>query len=446
MAQTPNFDVKNQFPAGELISGLQRKAEIENQQRIAEYNQKIQMVQTVVDGASKTVSGMVEYSKQRQRRDFINTLADSLSSNLMPNLNPGKSSLFPGQDLQTASYDPSGNAGMAAAVQINPEPFIKQMAESQYNTPKTTQLQTKTVNVTDMDGTTTPTEAVFDPSRNRWLEANTNQPITGKISPYSPTTDTNLSDADRKRLTPLAKAVIEGRATPSAVTSARGGDRQKLSLVTAELDPNFDLSLAPQRIATRKDFSSAGKSGQSLSSLNTALGHLDRMYENGQALDNTDLQLWNKYKNLAFKQTGNAKVDRLLADRDAVTSELGRVFQTTGVVTQEERNEFRARLSEASSPEQIKSVADEWINLLKSRTDTFKSNWDQTMSGVETPVPIINKKTKAILIKHGFDPVTLEKSEKASDTPSASIPAGLQATIDSLKAQGHKVISIKKVR
>ena len=113
MAQTPNFDVKNQFPAGELISGLQRKAEIENQQRIAEYNQKIQIVQTVVDGASKTVSGMVEYSKQRQRRDFINTLADSLSSNLMPNLNPGKSSLFPGQDLQTASYDPSGNAGMA---------------------------------------------------------------------------------------------------------------------------------------------------------------------------------------------------------------------------------------------------------------------------------------------------------------------------------------------
>lgn len=401
-----------------ILSGLQRKAQIE-QAAAAETKQqeKAQWLQ-VAKFSSKAVSNNIEYTKQKQKQDFINTLSDSLASQLTP---LGASQIFQNQapgtigprnqtskTIPVASFDPQKSDMVRAAVQLNPEAFSQQYAESIFNKPKPLALQVKSVLV---DGN--PTEASFDPATNSWFDTN-NQKITGKITPLSQQVAGELTEADRRRLMPLAKAVVEGRASPSTLVSARGAEKEKLSLLAAEIDPNFDLSLAPQRIATRKDFSSGGKSGQSLASLNTALGHLDTMVESGTKLNNSQLKLWNRVKNTAKRETGDPAVDKMLAARDAVTSELGRVFQATGVVTDSERHEFRARLSEASSPEQIRAVAETWIDLLKSRTDTLKANWEQSMGGNEPPVPFINTKTKRVLEKHGYDAKTLEKTDQIS--------------------------------
>jgi ElaB/YqjD/DUF883 family membrane-anchored ribosome-binding protein len=212
----------------------------------------------------------------------------------------------------------------------------------------------------------------------------------------------------------------------------RGGDKEKVAMIGAEKYPNFDLSQVPQRVATRKDFSSAGKSGQSISSLNMVVGHLGRLFDNGESLNNNGLMLWNRVKNTASKQTGNPQVDQMLADRDAVTSELGRVFQTSGVVTQEERESFRQRMSEASSADQIKAVSEEWIHLMKSRLDVLKGNWSNSMGGVKEPVAFVQPQTKSVLVKHGFDPDSLEDVGNKSQGGKSGLSPSEQAEFDVL--------------
>lgn len=389
-----------------IVSGLQRKAQIEQAAR-AEAKQQEQAAWTqVAQQTSIAVSNNIAYTKEKQKRDFIKTLADSMASS--QSISNPTTALVGNKPVSVASFDPQKNDMMRAAVELDPGSFTKQYAEAAFEKPKpvTRSLQAKSVLV---DGV--PTEASFDPATNGWYDQ-TGTPITGKITPISQQVAGEITDADRKRLTPLAKAVIEGRASPSALVNARGPEKEKLAIIASELDPNFDLSVGPQRIATRKDFSSGGKSGQALTSLNTVIGHLDTLAENGKALNNSDLQIWNKTKNTAKRQTGSAAVDKMLAARDAVTSELAKVFQGSGVVTESERTEFRRRMSEASSPEQIREVSETWIDLMKSRTDALKSNWDQSMGGVEPPVPFVNAKSKKILEKHGYDPKTLEKREK----------------------------------
>lgn len=119
---TPNFDFKGQFPTGELVSGLQRKAEVENQQKVDEFNRSQQLVKDSVAQASQVVSGMVAHAKDQQKQSFIKTLADSLaqSGSLTSNATPGASSHIKAP-FQTASFDQNKFDSIHSATMLNPE-------------------------------------------------------------------------------------------------------------------------------------------------------------------------------------------------------------------------------------------------------------------------------------------------------------------------------------
>ena len=59
-------------------------------------------------------------------------------------------------------------------------------------------------------------------------------------------------------------------------------------LAAAPMDPSWDPSVVPQRIAMRKAFAS-GPDAQSLVASSTAINHIDLLKSKVAALDNTDV-------------------------------------------------------------------------------------------------------------------------------------------------------------
>lgn len=426
--EIPDFTVKTRpIDPTALATILQRKAEMEQQQRNLQQQRQDQMIAGIapaIEAGQHIATNMMSLSEKRNQAKGLSDLTNLLSQPEPSTPSPtASSSALPTQGTFGVQPSPEQvndvqnqtqarqRALVTALAQANPDEFTKKMLDQQFSEPKASlSLEQK-----DVLHNGEPTTALFDKTTGNYYDASNKQQLTGTIKPYSPANDTELTDADRKRLGPLAQAVIEGRATPSALVNARGNDKAKLSQLAAEKDPSFDLSLAPQRIATRKDFSSSGKSGQALTSLNTVMGHLDTLNNAADKLDNKQVTKYNTIANYVKNNIGKPEVKQFNAAKVMVVSELGKIAQGSGVVTNEERKQFDDQISDASSPEQVKGVTKTWIDLMKSRTDALKANWNQTMPGIQPPVPFINDKTKKILVKRGYNPNTLEPNDSASN-------------------------------
>lgn len=360
------------------------------------------------------VSGMVTQAEKRKTTDLV-----AQAKTLLSKPAPSPTVVPEGPTMDNSLLAPVPNPEVAdrkkamlnIAGALAPRELGEQVAKQAFpEAPKAVNpanLQSKSILLNGQ-----PAEALFNPDNGTFSDPISKQPLTGDIKPYSSTVQTELTDADRKRLLPLAKAVVEGRALPSALVNTRGGDKEKLAQVVAETDPQFDLSMAPQRVATRKDFSSGGQTGKTLTSLNTVIGHLDTLADKIQALDNNKVVKANKLANYLQSETGNPAVTGFNATKALVVGELGKVAQGSGVVTNEERHQFEESLNSSQSKEQAQEAVDTFIDLMKSRTDSIKANWEQTMGGNTPPVPFINAKSKEKLVKHGYDPETLEKKQK----------------------------------
>lgn len=252
--------------------------------------------------------------------------------------------------------------------------------------------------------------------------------------------DIELTDADRKSLMPLAKALVEGRATPGQMVNARGMAKQKITMLAAEIDPNFDFTQMPTRQKVRNDFAPNGTMGKALTSLNTVIGHLDTMGEAANKLNNKALVKYNSLGNYISKNIGNPEVTNFNAARNLVIGELGKIAQGTGVVTNEERTMFQKDLENSNSIEQINGVVNTYMDLIKSRTDAIKGNWTQTFPMTQPPIPFINEKAKAKLIKHGYDPISLEKKEEGQQGSGGATPQVGQSY------NGAKITNVKRIK
>lgn len=441
MANVPDFTVKTKpLDAGTVAQILQRKAEIENQQNqqaLNNSNDRTKRIMDAITTGQQVASNMMTLAEKRQNLNENNSeLAGQQKVQSLLTTPPptapaptASSSALPDAGTFPVQPSPEQNQGYAdqmtkrkndlvsALIQSNPKQVTQDLAKSQLTPPKDT-TENPTFQSKSVLYNGEPKEVIFNPKNSNYYDPVTKAPLTGKIEPYNAmTAPTDLTDADRKRLGPLAQAVIEGRATPGALVNARGSDKAKLSQLAAEKDPTFDLSLAPQRIAVRKDFAPAGKSGQALTSLNTVIGHLDTLDQKINALDNGQITKLNSIKNYALKNVGKPEVSGFLATKGLVNAEMAKIAQGSGIVSNEERGEFSNALDTASSPAQAHEVISTWMDLMKSRTDALKANWKQTMGDLTPPTPFINDKSKAKLVKHGYNPDTLEKTGASSDRP-----------------------------
>ncbi len=431
----PDFTVKTPAVNPEAFANvLQRKRQIENeqnQQALNNYNDKMKRISDAIMAGQTVANNALTLAEKRQ------TLADQRTASAgQAKVQQILTSPEPQAPTPTAS---SSMLPAAGTFPVQPSPEQTQSFEAQkakrINDLKAALIQSDRKGVTDIyakqmfnpekptmslepqdvmvDGVRT--KAAFNKANLAYYDVNTRQPITGHITPIVPAAeDTEITDKDRAELTPLAKKLVEGSAKPGDLVNARGTRKEKVARIAAEIDPNFDLTTVAQRVAVRKDFAPGGKSSANLTSQNTIIGHLDTLDSAFNDLDNKAVTKENSVINYLKKNVGKPEVSKVIAAKAAVINEMGKQFQGSGVVSNDEREQFSKALNESSSPAQAHAVIDTWIDLMKSRSDALKANWNQTMPGIEPPTPFINDKSKKLLTKHGYDPVTLEKSGKGS--------------------------------
>lgn len=179
----------------------------------------------------------------------------------------------------------------------------------------------------------------------------------------------------------------------------RGNVRLEYIAAAKQLDPSFDETQIPARRAIRIDFT-AGKTSQNIRALNTGIGHLDTLMTFGQELDNNPIQAFNRLKQWYARQTGKAAPDKFDAARNAISGEIAAILKSSGA-TDQEISGIKNTINTAQSPEQLQGVDTAYTDIMASRLNAIKGQWEAVMPN--TPFTFIYPKQQMILTKYGYD-------------------------------------------
>ncbi len=168
----------------------------------------------------------------------------------------------------------------------------------------------------------------------------------------------------------------------------------------ALFDPSFDNQNYPIRQALRKSFTS-GADAKNITSLNTAVHHLDQLDNSMTALGNRSMPLWNTLANKFEAATGDPKLIRAANDLNAVKGELAATFNGTGA-TDQEIKAWEGGFSSSSSPAQAKASIQEGVKLLQGRLDALIDKYQAGM-GTTRDLQILSPKSIQTLQKLGVD-------------------------------------------
>jgi hypothetical protein len=138
------------------------------------------------------------------------------------------------------------------------------------------------------------------------------------------------------------------------------------------------VGIASQK-ALQRDFTS-GKEARTLNSFNTAEDHLQQLQSAANALQNGDIQVFNRFGNAYAAATGDPAPTNFAAVKNAVAGEVGKTFQG-GSVTEGERGALDAAISGASSPAQLSGVIQSYRALMQSKRQALQSQYQQGRQG-----------------------------------------------------------------
>jgi hypothetical protein len=199
-----------------------------------------------------------------------------------------------------------------------------------------------------------------------------------------------------------------------------------------EMSPGFDLKQYETRQKVMNSYSS-GKDKDNIVRLNTAVDHLEKLKQAGDALNNTDFRLVNGVKNWLNYQGGDPKLAAYSKAVKAVSGEMSTVFKNTSG-TDQEITKWEESLSTAESPRQIQANFDALVNLMRGRVDALDSNYEKAM-GKSYPGGLFNPKSRAIIQKLGTIDLGSNSTEKQE--AAASVPAGRVLMIGPDGREGH---------
>lgn len=174
------------------------------------------------------------------------------------------------------------------------------------------------------------------------------------------------------------------------MTSMSSRNQHTLDVMRAAnlVDPSFTPSAYPARVATAKDFSPAGKSGQTLVAINTSASHLADLKKAYQDLDNSGFTSWNWLANKAagqFDTKTHAALNRFQTALNAVAPELAKIYSGTGTVAEGEIKHRRDAFNPNDGPEAMKAALQEAASLIKGKSDSLIAAYQQTMGSKKPP-------------------------------------------------------------
>lgn len=213
------------------------------------------------------------------------------------------------------------------------------------------------------------------------------------------------------------KAVAEGRLGLNAF-STRNNQRARISAMVQQYDPSASATTLPIREALQKSFTSGPDAGN-ITSLNTVIGHLGRLSDAAQALNNRGFTPWNTVANATESTFGDKAVTNFNQAKTAVASELAKLFKGTGSPTTVEIHEWEKPIDSSNSPEQLQASIQGALELMKSRADALRQKYENGFAKPNEKA-WLGPQQRAILRKLGVEPGSLDP---ASATPGAQPPA-----------------------
>lgn len=321
-----------------------------------------------------------------------------------------------------AGDDPKIYAGIAAQLHADPEkvtpanvrgkvmkyaseqginPLFNQEAAAKVATAQATAAKTQgeanQLNIFNPTNNTPPTQGV--PGTNA-------APAVGGNNTSIPPTNmsANGRNDDYLNALPMAistqvKALADGKMQfPSGMAIQKPYWQQMLQAV-GQYDPSFDAVNYNARSATRKDFTS-GKSAQNITSLNTAIGHLDALDKAFAGLKNSDYPIYNSIANAVGRNIGNTDIQTAVKDVNskaiAVSGELAKVFRSTGM-SQKEIEDWKDQISPNNSPAENKKVIESAIDLMNSRLDAVGEQYNKGMGTTADSLQLLSPKAQKII-------------------------------------------------
>lgn len=133
-----NFNYQSPVNPAAEAQLAQRKAEIEQADKARHEQNTLTAAEQGVKAASDVVTGMIENSKARQTRQFVDSLADSLAASSAIKANQSPTKMGAGF-ASTASFDPTQADAMRAAVHLNHLKAADTYIKANFETPKPTE-------------------------------------------------------------------------------------------------------------------------------------------------------------------------------------------------------------------------------------------------------------------------------------------------------------------
>lgn len=179
------------------------------------------------------------------------------------------------------------------------------------------------------------------------------------------------------------------------MTSLRNNERQIVTEMASQVDPTYDSSQFSAKQASMKYFQGGGKGGQTINSLNTAIGHLYTLKQIGDQLGNGNFTPANAFKNDISTKFGSAKANNFNTVANAVAGEMSNVFKNSGA-TDDEIQSWRKTLDASMSPAQLQGAIDEMITLMSSRLQALQGQYENGM-GKPANYSFLTPESQAIL-------------------------------------------------
>lgn len=194
-----------------------------------------------------------------------------------------------------------------------------------------------------------------------------------------------------------AKAIASYRQAPLTAMALRSPQGSQLMQAVNQLNPNYDATQYAAKNKSRLDFAT-GKNGNTVRSLNVAVQHLDQLGQLSQALDNGNIQLFNKIGQGFAAQTGNQAPTNFNAAKQLVGDEIVKAIVGAGGGVGD-REEAAKNISAASSPQQLAGVIQTYKGLMAGQLSGLKQQYEKN-TGLQDFEDYLAPETKVQLQNH----------------------------------------------
>lgn len=217
----------------------------------------------------------------------------------------------------------------------------------------------------------------------------TNQMMSGMAGPSGGAPVAGGSPAPQGQTSAIAQSLADRKYDPKLLRNLIGknpGLANALELQVRQIDPNFSMADYEANVATKKAYAS-GPQAQNVTSLNTAIRHLNSLYDDSGKMKNSRFPTYNVAANFLAQEAGNEGVQRAASavskDADAVANELNKAFRGSSQLSERDTASWRQGIGPNATPAQIQGAVSAAIKLLAGRNAELAMGYER---GVGRPM------------------------------------------------------------